>query len=430
MVTLSLKESLRKRIASAVTDETGAYEIGFVRPGTYTLAFTLPDGMIFTQEGESITPAADASAAQTERFSVRLGESLSGMNAGAIVPAGVSGRLVVDWNENGLCDEDEPGLEGAVITVMQGGTVVTSTKTTPDGFFAVDTLRPGEYRVRAALPEDTLFSVGCGLALEHENAQEGETAEFTLTMGQKADVMAVPVVRTATVSGRAWMDENADGRMDEEESAMRGASAELLDEYGSVVAKTGLDENGEYAFTLLRSGTYAVRFTLGRGVLFADQTGEADGSSVPVVSGSTGTTAAFALAQEDVISGLNVGGILPGEIGDTVFHDLNGNGLQDYREPLLSGVALELMRVQPDGTMTPAASVLSDEYGYYCFGDLRPGSYVVRVQLQDGDVLTESFGAPLQEIDSDVNPQTGETDVIALVSGQTLRNIDIGFKNR
>ena len=88
------------------------------------------------------------------------------------------------------------------------------------------------------------------------------------------------------------------------------------------------------------------------------------------------------------------------------------------------------MSVGSDGALYEAASTISDQYGYYCFDDLRPGSYVVRVVMDDNDVLTMHFGAPLGEIDSDVNPETGDTEVISLVSGQTLRNIDIGFISR
>ena len=419
-----------QQVGEAVTDESGAYAIGFVRPGTYALGFTLPDGMIFTKAGEGVASDVDASYAQTESFTMRLSESRSSVNAGAILPAGVWGRAVIDWNENAVCDEDEPGFEGAVITVMQGGTVVTSTKTQEDGSFIIDTLRPGTYRVRIALADGALFTKGAALTLADTDALEGETGEFALTMGQQAALDAVPVVIAAKIGGYAWMDTNVDGRITQGEEPMTNVTAELLDASGKVVGTTKVNSRGYYAFDLLRSGSYAVRFTLGENTLFADQTGEAGGSSVPAVSGSVGMTQQFVLTQDQTIDDLNVGGILPGRIGDTVFLDKNGNGLMDYREAQIPGVKLLLMRVNSDGSLSEAASTISDEYGYYCFDDLRPGSYVVRVPLDAGQVLTMHFGAPLGEIDSDVNPDTGDTDVISLVSGQTLRNIDIGFIER
>ncbi len=413
---------------AAVTDEQGRYSIGFVRPGEYTLGFELPDGMIFTTAG--VGAMSDSAAAESERFTVRMGESLEDVNAGAIIPAGISSSVIVDWNENGRCDEDEPGFEGAVITVMQGGTVVTSTKTLEDGSFDIDSLRPGTYRVRVALPEDALFSLDTTLTLAHRDALEGETGEFALDMGQHLQLEPAAVVLSAEVGGLAWMDENTNGKADAGEPLMTGVTAELLDASGQVLRTVRTEENGRYVFDALRSGTYAVRFTLGADALFADQTGEPGGSSVPVGAGNVGTTLPFALSQEDVIDEMNVGGIYPGRIGDTVFLDSNRNGLMDYREVQIPGVKLLLMSVGSDGTLVETASTISDEYGYYCFDDLRPGSYVVRVPLDENDVLTVHFGAPLGEIDSDVNPETGDTDVISLVSGQTLRNIDIGFISR
>ena len=89
-----------------------------------------------------------------------------------------------------------------------------------------------------------------------------------------------------------------------------------------------------------------------------------------------------------------------------------------------------LMKAGGDGSMELIAETVSDAYGYYRFRDLRPGAYVVRIGLEDGDVLTYSFGAPLGEIDSDFDQESGETDLIMLMSGQTLRNVDAGFADK
>ena len=165
-----------------------------------------------------------------------------------------------------------------------------------------------------------------------------------------------------------------------------------------------MDHDGGYAFRLLRSGDYAVRFTLPDGRLFTDCLGETDTSSVAVVPGNVGVTATIALGMGDVRStvhvggilpgsmgenrhDLNVGGIRPGKIGDTVWHDLDGNGLQDYREPLIPGVPLSLLRVSGDGDLELMEETVSDDYGYYRFRDLRPGAYVVRIGLSEGDVM-------------------------------------------
>ena len=88
---------------------------------------------------------------------------------------------------------------------------------------------------------------------------------------------------------------------------------------------------------------------------------------------------------------------------------------------------ITLWRVERDGSMQEVSRTQSDAYGYYSFTDLRPGSYVVSVEQREGCTLTCSFGEPLGEIDSDLDPDTGCSAVIALGSGQKRLNIDVGF---
>ena len=208
---------------------------------------------------------------------------------------------------------------------------------------------------------------------------------------------------------------------------MAGVEAELLNENGDTVMKQTVGDDGRYSFKLIRSGVYAVRFTLPGGELFADRTGEEGGSCVAPAEGNTATTERFALASGEKRLSLNVGTIEACEIGDTVWLDSNANGLQDYREPLLEGVQITLLSVDAEENMTPVATTLSDQYGYYHFRNLRPGDYVLRLDAQPGDELTIRFGAPLGEIDSDLDPQTGMSDVIHMRSGEVRLDLDIGL---
>ena len=169
-----------------------------------------------------------------------------------------------------------------------------------------------------------------------------------------------------------------------------------------------------------------MRFTLPEDMLLCDQAEGRYSSSCPVVPGHVGTTDEFALSMGENRADVNVGGIYPGEIGDSVWLDVNGNGLQDYREPLLSSVRVTLLKKNAAGAFEEIAAMESDEYGYYHFRELRPGDYILRVDTADG-TLTSRFGAPLGEIDSDADPATGETDALHLESGQTMLSVDFGF---
>ena len=92
---------------SATTDEQGVFEVPFARKGEYTARVTLPDGMIFTRSGGGSIADVDSSTSQTAVFTLEMGESLSGVEIGAIHPAKLAGGVIVDWNENGVQDEGE-----------------------------------------------------------------------------------------------------------------------------------------------------------------------------------------------------------------------------------------------------------------------------------------------------------------------------------
>ena len=396
-------------VRTAVTDANGQYALDFVRMGEYALRVTLPEGMMFTCDGESVVAMTDAGRAQSEQFALAMGESRADMNVGAISAANLTGRVTT---------------ANAVVTLTQGGTVVATTQTDANGDFALTMLRPGTYRVRVALPEDTLFALGTALELTDADAQEGQTGEIHLAMGEHLALDEVTAVQTASVGGRAWQDQNADGVMNADEAALPGVTVALLDADGNVAAQQTVGEDGRYGFKLIRSGTYTLRFTLPGGELFADQSGAEDGSCVAPVEGSTAATEPMTLEAGQKLDSMNIGAIEACEIGDTVWLDSNGNGLQDYGEANLAGIELTLLHAE---TMTAAAQTTSDEYGYYHFKNLRPGSYVLRVETKAGDTLTFRFGAPLDEIDSDIDPETGLSDVIRLQSGERRLNVDIGL---
>ena len=412
-------------VRETVTGGDGAYAIDFVRMGEYVLRVTLPDGMIFTCDGESAVPMSDSREGSTQSFALTMGESRENLNIGAIVPASVSGFVRIDENEDGTAEEGDDGLPDVSVTLMQGGTAVATASTDEHGAYTLRNLRPGSYRLRVTLPVDALFSENTPLRTVGSDAQEGETGTVTLSMGEDRQMDTIAAVLASSIAGIAWSDDDADGRIDAGEPGLTDVTVELLSG-GEVVARTQVTEDGVYAFALLRSGRYQVRFTLPEDMLLCDQAEGRYSSSCPVVPGHVGTTDEFALSMGENRADVNVGGIYPGEIGDSVWLDVNGNGLQDYREPLLSGVRVTLLKKNAAGAFEEIAAMESDEYGYYHFRELRPGDYILRVDTADG-TLTSRFGAPLGEIDSDADPATGETDALHLESGQTMLSVDFGF---
>ena len=411
-----LLSSEGQMLKTCQTDAQGSYRFDFVRQGTYQVRIHLPEDLLFAPGmAFGVTEERDQT---TERFALAMGESRTGLDAHVLTSAGLSGKILVEGSQY--------GMPGATVSLLEGGTLVRSAQTGADGRYAMDRLRPGTYRLRVSLDAQSLFARETWLNLVAPDALEGETPTFTLASADALEANTIYAVWGAALTGQIWQDSNADGRMDAIEPMLPGTQVELLTEAGETRSVV-VDESGKYAFDRLRAGRYTLKFTLPDGYLLADALEEAGGSIVQPTENHIAQSEPFALSMGERREGLNVGGIRPGLIGDTVWLDENGNGLQDYREQLLPGVALRLTKETEDGKLLLELTTESDAYGYYRFDNLRPGRYRLHLIPKEGDVLTQYVGEPLTEIDSNLDPTSMKSGVLFVQSGQQLRSVDVGL---
>lgn len=110
-----------------------------------------------------------------------------------------------------------------------------------------------------------------------------------------------------------------------------------------------------------------------------------------------------------------------GAIGDTVWFDSNGDGVQDTAELGITGVALTLTAdFNRDGTIDYTDSMVTDENGYYLFPNLPGGLYKVAI-----DPNTLPAGA-LQTYDLD-GLGTPHMAAITLNTGEVNLDVDFGY---
>lgn len=110
-------------------------------------------------------------------------------------------------------------------------------------------------------------------------------------------------------------------------------------------------------------------------------------------------------------------------LGDRVWLDTNGNGLQDVGEPGLGNVTVWLMK----GSQVIASTVTTAD-GTYHFPNLVPGTYIVQFDIPAGYVVSPANRGNNSALDSDIiNPSTGQTSPITLVSGMHNEDIDAGM---
>ena len=211
-----------------------------------------------------------------------------------------------------------------------------------------------------------------------------------------------------------------------------GVTVELLDSTGTnILSTTTTDSNGIYAFNNLQAGTYEVKFVAPNGYTFSP---EGVGGNPAVNSSAdqtTGVTAPITLTAGEHDHNVEAGLVPPpthtggtAALGDYVWFDANGNGLQDSSESGVAGVTVELL----NGTGTSVlATTTTDSTGYYAFTNLNAGTYEVEFVAPNGDTFTTQTAGSNRAIDSNANVSTGITAPITLTAGQIDSTIDAGL---
>jgi hypothetical protein len=323
-----------------------------------SLDVTVPGATYLWSNGAttaSITPLTNAAATTTYTVTVTIGSCTATRSATITVnncnTASIGDFVWNDTNGDGIQDVGEAGIGGVTVTLTYPDGTTASTTTNPDGSYSFTGLPPGSYVV----------TVGTGPA--GTTLSTPATDNVTLTQGQvytDADFGFTPL---GSIGDFVWSDLNGDGIQDAGETGIGGITVTLTYPDGTT-ATTTTNPDGSYSFTGLPEGNYTV--TVGAGP--ADTNLSTAGTdNVVLGAGENYTDADF--------------GFTPlGSIGDFVWSDLNGDGIQDAGETGINGIVVTL--TLPDGstiTTTTANDPVTGLPGYYLFDDLVAGSYVVTV---------------------------------------------------
>ena len=142
-------------------------------------------------------------------------------------------------------------------------------------------------------------------------------------------------------------------------------------------------------------------------------------NSIPGLSGASMVWLALATALREPQTPPQLAAL-----GDRVWQDLNNNGVQDAGEPGVQGVTVNLYL---PGSTTPLATTTTDPSGNYLFSNLEPRDYQVQFVPPTGYNFTSQDQGGDDAADSDADPTTGYTQVIALAPGQTDLTWDAGL---
>ncbi|KQQ40375.1 hypothetical protein ASF61_06315 [Duganella sp. Leaf126] len=428
--TVQLKDSSGKVVQTTTTGADGKYSFT-ADAGTYTVAVTAPKGYVFTAANAGSDTSLDSnvgSTGQSGKITLANGETNNTVDAGLYKTASVGDRVWFDKNGNGIQDSGEAGIGNVKVTLLDasGKQVGASVLTDANGNYQFGNLKPGTYSVqfdKSTLPEGMSFTgahAGSNAAVDSDADAGGLTQSFTLASGEVNKSIDAGVVAAATIGDRVWFDKNGNGIQDSGESGKSGVTMELRDSSGKVVKTTTTDYNGNYKFAV-EAGTYSVAMKLPNGYVVTKQfAGSNDAlDSNANASGNLGTVT---VAAGQNVTNMDAGVFQTGAIGDRVWHDANGDGIQQSYESGMGGVKVTLL----DEAGKAVATQVTDAYGQYLFNDVGPGKYSVKFDAPDGYLFTKQNQGYYDSFDSDADAN-GLVAQFSLASGVIDRTHDAGL---
>ncbi len=388
-----------------LTGANGIYNFVNLPAGTYTVCVTPDAGFAQTYDLDGIATPNCAGRI------VALGEIATDVDFGYQPPLGSIGNYV--WNDvngNGVQESGEPGLAGVAVTLS--GAANTSTSTDATGAYLFSGLSAGSYTVTVAAPAGFVATPS---AQGGNNATDsnGNPANVTLATNTSNDLtIDFGYFMTASVGDFVWNDLNANGVQDGGEPGIGGATVTLTGPSGPLSTTT--DASGGYSFQKLVPGTYTVCTALPSGYSNTSLANQGNNAALDSDGSGTSNCATVTLAGGQTNNTIDFGFYKVGSLGDRVWNDANGNGVQDSGEAGLNGwtVTLRNLLNQVIGTATTSGN------GAYSFGALLPGTYTVCVMAAPG--YTQTY-----DLDGLGTPSCAAA---TLAAGQNRTDVDFGYR--
>lgn len=318
-----------------------------------------------------------------------------------------------DINGNGQLDSGENGLSEWQFNLYKGEdcqetNLLTSGYTNDEGNLNFDDLVVGKYSIKEILQSGW------------KNTTNNICQNIEVT-GNKVTTINFGNFKLGYIQGRKYNDLNQNGVWDQDEPRLGGWKINLYnDSWNFIASVTTNNNNGLYRFENLDKGTY---YTCEELKDQWKQTGPVLGNNNQVVlNQSPNQNKEGAMCWRSVINrsgqslaGRRFGNIQYGAISGYKFEDLNGNGIWDDGEEVISGQKLQVyifIDLNKDGEQNKEEPVtIIDENGFYFFPSVLPGNYNIceREDLLNGWIVT-----------------TPKCQTVSVLQGQETKNINFG----
>ncbi len=263
-VRIDLLDGNGKLLDFTFTDVNGQYEFTGLEPGVYQVFEHQPEG--FFDGDQRVGTAGGRDDGIDSILNIVLLSGTDGVNYDFCEHVGVmlSGNVYHDRSNDGVFDRaTEEGIAGVVIQLLDENGNDTGLRATTDatGFYKFNNLAAGKYAVVEVHPSgwldgiDTPGNLG-GIAA----SSPGDAISMVMiNWGENGTEYNFGELLPGSIRGRVVVSTDHDCDPNADEPPIAGVQIDLLDDNGGVLETTFTDANGEYTFTGLRPGEYAVR---------------------------------------------------------------------------------------------------------------------------------------------------------------------------
>jgi len=410
------------RTYETTTDADGTYKFENLLPGDYKVSIDpetlqaaepLLDVLTHSPAGdvENKTVVSDATKADSTAFAKAMK-----LTANLTLTGEKNQNLDQDWGfgisadtaiKKAITDPDEEAQKTFEFTPDQHVTyTLTLTNNGPGvatGVKAVDKL-PAGVVFESAAGDGTYDSATGVWDLSGLTLAKGEVKKIAITVtvtGEGAGALVTNVARIShqdqagdnptnnessasfkggyNLGGTIYRDSDGSYSKSDSEQRFKGVTVALLNEDGTPVLDSEgkpmtavTDEKGAYQFVGLAPASYRV-------VIVDPDKGDLAGLIPTQAYTGRGATEASVTITDASVQGVDFGLVAPATIGDRVWNDADGNGV-DNGEPGVPGVTVILK----DANGAEVARTTTDANGNYRFTGLVPGTYTVDIEVPAG----------------------------------------------
>ena len=419
------------------SDGGGNYVFNSVIPGTYTLTFDEPVTYkrTYANQGgdDNIDSDADVSTGSTGSFNIGSDQDDNKWDAGYYKYGQINGYTWHDINGDAFFTA-EPAIGGVTVTLTGtngiGGAVILNDVTDASGYYEFDQVSPGTgYMIHFGnAPGYDGFTNPVAGGDSYPDPTNGNTITFPVVSNEVFNDIDAGYIKYVFIGDYVWEDDNGNGVQDGVENGVPNINVTLIRTLDDLtIATVATNASGYYIFddkSFVPPGEYYLSFELPAGYVFVDKDSGAD--NVDSDAESTGFTDNFIILSGATTNIWDAGIFKPVLIGDQCWRDQNTNGLQDAGEFVMPNVEVWLYRASDNTQMDYE---VTDVNGLYYFGTdevIKPGEYYVKFGIPASfDITIKDAGA--DNIDSDADQGTGETNTFLFKSGDTNYDIDCGF---